>query len=176
MKRAAEKIFIAFVFVGIISCGVYQPIEVVPDHVQTIRINPVKNETQQIELSSDLTEEITNEFIREGRLTVVNRNDADSSIDVTVIEYTKIPISYDENFVAQEYKLNMILNLRFFDRVNKVKLWEDIRENLTGGIEAYVKYYAGPDPEFSETEDEARQRLIEDVAKLILQRTIYGWE
>jgi len=70
MKRAAENIIIAIILAGMISCGVYQPIEIVPDHVRTIRINPVKNETQQIDLSSDLTEEVTNEFIREGRLTV----------------------------------------------------------------------------------------------------------
>lgn len=164
---------VSFLFSG---CGVYEPIEIVPDHIRTIQILPFKNKTQQIRLGTDLYEEVTNEFIKEGRLTVLSTNDADSSLETSIIEYSKIPIAYDENFIAQEYKLKMILNLKFNDHINRVKLWEDVREDLSGGIETSIKYYVGQEEEFAETEEEAKQRLIQDAAKQILQRTIYGWE
>jgi len=177
MKKIIKRIIWLFIWSGFIcGCGIYEPIEVVPDHIQTFRINPVKNKTQQIGLTSDLTEEVINEIVKEGRLTVVSSPDADSSLDIIIIEYSKIPIAYDENFIAQEYKLNMIINLKFYDHIKKLKLWEDVRENLTGGIETWVKYYVGTDTEFPETEEEARQRLVQDIAKKILHRIVYGWE
>ncbi|MFW6172260.1 MAG: LptE family protein [Elusimicrobiota bacterium] len=168
--------FIILLQLMIIGCGVYEPMEIVPDHIQTIRIVPFKNETQEMGLSSELTEEVINEFIKDGRLTVVNSDKADSILKGTIIEYTKIPISYDENFIATEFKLNMIINLSYYDNIEKLKLWEDKREGFDGGIENWVKYYVQQNAEFVETEEEAIQRLVEDTADKILHRTVYGWE
>jgi outer membrane lipopolysaccharide assembly protein LptE/RlpB len=171
-----KKYLLAVFGLLLCGCGVYEPIEIVPDHIQTIRIEPFENNTQQIGLIADLTEELVNEFIKEGRLTVVSAPDADSTLKGTIVEYSKIPLSYDENFVVQEYKLTMIVNLKYYDNIQKVRLWEYTREDLLGGIEVWVKYYVGPDSAIPETEEEARDRLVEDVAEKILQRVVYGWE
>jgi outer membrane lipopolysaccharide assembly protein LptE/RlpB len=176
MKNLLKNILLITAVMFFAGCGVYEPIEVIPDHIQTVRIQPIRNETQQIELTSDLKEEVINEFIKEGRLTVVSNEDSDSVLDITILDYSKMPIDYDENFVAQEYKLTMIINLKFYDNINQVKLWEDVRNDLTGGIEAWVTYFVGTDTEFAETEEEARTRLIQDVSKKILHRTVYGWD
>ncbi len=175
MRVIKRKLYV--VLIGLIfGCGVYEPIELVPDYIRTLQIEPFKNETQQIGLSSDLTQEVINEFIKEGRLTVVNAENSDSVLEGTIIEYSKIPLSYDENFIAQEYQITLIVNLAYSDKIKKLKLWQDVRTGLTGGIETSVKYNVGADAAFAETEEEARQRLIEDISRKILHRTIYGWE
>ncbi len=177
MKTLIKRTMLLLFSAGFISgCGVYEPIEVVPDYIRTLYIKPVKNETQQIGLSSALTQEVINEFVKEGRLTVVGSENSDSSLEATIVEYSKLPIAYNEHLIAQEYKLTMIVNLKFYDHVKKLKLWEDIRMELSGGIESNLKYYVGQEVEFAETEEEARQRLIEDIAGKILHRTVYGWE
>ncbi|MFH1415027.1 MAG: LptE family protein [Elusimicrobiota bacterium] len=172
-----NRVIVMLAAAGFFSgCGVYNPIEVVPDHIRTLNIKTFRNETQQIELTSALTEKVTDEFVREGRLTVVNTKESDSSLEGTIINYSKAPLGYDENFVAQQYMITLIVNIRFYDHINGVRLWEDIREDHTGGIETSVTYDVRPDAPFIETEEEARQRLLEDTAKKILHRTIYGWE
>ncbi len=158
------------------GCGVYEPVEIIPDHLQSIRIEPVRNETSQIGISSDLTQELIDEFIREGRFTVTSSPDADAILYTTVASYSQIPLSYDENFVVQEYKIAMVANLRFIDNVEKLTLWQEKREGFSGGIEAWVNYSVSPEVGITETEEEARERLIENLAQRILQRTVYGWD
>ena len=160
----------------LLGCGVYEPIDIIPDHLQTVRIEPVNNETAQIGISTELTRELIDEFIKEGRFTVTSARDADSVLYTTVAEYSQIPISYDENFVVQEYKLTVIANLEFVDNIERVRLWEEQRKGFTGGIEAWVNYSVSPETGFVETEEEARQRLIRDLAQRILHRTVYGWD
>ncbi len=159
-----------------VGCGVYQPIEIVPDRIRTVRIKQFDNRTDQIDFSEKLTEEVTNQFIREGRLTVKNTEDADSVLEGTISEYKKIPISYDANFITEEYRLIMIVNLVFYDMQERVKLWEEKREDYSGGIETSVTYYVGDTRGITETEDEAWERLIERASEKILNRTLYGWQ
>lgn len=158
------------------GCGVYEPIEILPDHLRSIRIDTVRNETSQVSLGRDLTQQLIDDFVREGRFNVTASEDADAILFTTIAEYSIIPIAYDENFVAQEYKLTMIVNLQFVDNIERVRIFDDRREGLSGGLEAWVNYNASPDMGFVETEEEARERLIRDLSERILQRTIYGWD
>ena len=175
LKFLAGLFILTFIASGCAVVSLYEAVEVVPDNIRNVYIEPVRNETQQVSLSIDLTEKIIDEFIKEGRLTVVGPEEADSTLRTTIIEYSKIPIAYDENFITEEYKLTIIVDLRYYDNIKKVKIFEEVRQDLLGGIEVWVKYYVGKDIELVETEEEARERLIEDVAKEILRRTVYGW-
>lgn len=160
----------------IAGCGAYQPREIVPDQIRSIRIKQFDNKTDQMDFSEKLTEEVTTQFMREGRLTVENTENADSVLEGSIHEYKKIPISYDENFITEEYRLTMIVNLAYYDMEEEVKLWEEKREDHTGGIETSVTYYVGESQGITETEDEAWERLIERAAEKILNRTLYGWQ
>jgi hypothetical protein len=161
------------------GCGVYEPIGIIPDEIRDVRIEQFENKTSQTDISEDLTEEVINNFIKDGRLTVVSRSDADSRLKGAIVEYRKIPVSYDANFIVNEYRLVMVVNLWYYDLVNEVKLWEEVRRDPasgTGGIEARVRYYVGEEMGVTETEEEARQRLIKDAADRITRRTLHGWE
>ncbi len=166
---------IALVFFSA-ACAVYEPVEIVPDHIRTIYIEPFENDTQQLRLGAHLTRELTNDFIRDGRFSVSGRSGADSILSGTIVEYKKIPISFDENFIAEEYSLSMIVNLSFLDNIEKVTLWEEKWDELKGGLETRVRYYVGTDRAFTETEEDARERLIEEMSDAIVRRTVYGWK
>jgi len=158
------------------GCGVYEPVEILPDHLRSLRVDPVSNETSRIGLGQDLTQQLIDDFVREGRFNVTGSENADAILFTTIAEYSRIPIAYDENFVAQEYKITMIVNLQFVDNIEKVRLFDESREGLLGGIEAWVNYNASPDMGFVETEEEAQERLIREISEQIIQRTIYGWD
>ncbi|MEA3506014.1 MAG: LPS assembly lipoprotein LptE, partial [Elusimicrobiota bacterium] len=62
------------------GCGVYEPIGIIPDEIRNIRIEQFENKTSQTDIAEDLTEEVIDNFIKEGRLSVVSRHDADSRL------------------------------------------------------------------------------------------------
>ncbi|NLB34749.1 MAG: LptE family protein [Elusimicrobia bacterium] len=159
-----------------LGCGAYEPVEILPDHLRSLRVNSVSNETSQIGLGQDLTQQLIDDFVREGRFKVTGSDDADAILFTTIADYSKIPISYDENFVAQEYKITMVVNLQFVDNIDRVRIFDESRKGLVGGIETWVNYNASPDLGFVETEEEAKERLIREISERIIQRTIYGWD
>ncbi|MGM0568277.1 MAG: LptE family protein [Elusimicrobiota bacterium] len=172
-----KKLFFFILFTVITAgCAVYEPVEIVPDHIRNIYIAPFENESHQLGLSEELTSQVTNDFIRNGRFSVVSREDADSILRGSIVEYKRIPISFDENFIAEEYSLSMAVDLSFTDRIEKQVLWKEEWDELKGGIEARVRYYVGSDRAFTESEESARERLIEEMSDIIVRRTVYGWK
>jgi hypothetical protein len=140
-----------------------------PGHIRRIAVRPIVNQTQFFGLEEKLRLRVEDEFIRDGRLPYVNsESDADGVIVTEITRYIKEPISYDANHVVEEYKLWVLIDLRFIDRVNNVVLWEEPR------LEQEYRYFVETRPG-GVTEDEARELLWELFARDIVKRTIEGF-
>lgn len=140
-----------------------------PPHIRKMAVRPFANKTQIFGLEDKLRLRVEEEFIRDGRLPYVNvEPDADGVVIGEIANYIKEPISYDANHVAQEYKLWVIMNLSFLDRVNNVILWTEPR------LENEYRYFVETQPG-GVTEEEARERLWDLFARDIVKRTIQGF-
>jgi len=158
----------------------YTPVEILPKHIKSIAVPNFINKTARYGIESKLTDAVIEEFIRDGHLSITKKKDANALLTGEIVTYVLEPLSYDATEVVEQYKLWVVVNLSFQDLTTGELLWEEKREsvdgNLIGGIEGDVRYYVTPRAgRRVETEEEAQDRLVVELADRIVRRTVYGW-
>ncbi len=183
LKRIFIKLFLFAIFYVLFLLGgcSYVPTEVLPEYIHNIYIPVFVNKTSKYGLEDKLTEAVIDEFLRDGKLGVTNKSEADGMLLGEIVEYRLEPISYDANNVVEQYKLWVVVNLTFWDLKKNEILWRDYRHSVNGGyqggIEEYVRYYVTSQAgEVVETEEEAQDRLVQTLSEDIVKRTAYGWK
>ena len=175
-KRIKLGIALLTLSVWLLGCGGYVPVPILPEHIQSIAIKNFDNKTIHYEIEENLTITVTDEFLRDGSLDVVKEQEADALLSGIITQYILEPISYDENDIIEEYKLWVTVDLSFKDLTTDTPdgtgtiLWED--KGMEGSVNYFVSSKAG---ELIETEDEAQDRLVDELAVDIVRRTIEGW-
>ena len=183
MKR---NLYFCGVILGLLvmAGGCYTPqttagVEILPVRIKTIAIPVFDNKTPYYSINEDLTTKTIEKFIQNGRLTVGDAKTADCLLKGEIVKYWIVPLSYNENDVVEQKQLKVIVNLALLDAQNEnVVLWEETwRETQAGteigGIVKEVRFFVSG--ETAETEEDARARIVEELAEEIVKRTIYGW-
>ncbi|MDR2616811.1 MAG: LPS assembly lipoprotein LptE [Endomicrobium sp.] len=178
MKKVILSVCVLFMYcVFFTSCASYTPAgQIIPEHIKNIYVQPVINATNQFGIEGSFTNYITDEFIMDGRLSVVNSSkEADAVIIVTIKRYILEPLTYDVNGVVEQYKLWVIVSASLVDKDNNVSLWTE--PNLEG-IQIYRDTTRRqPDDSFGDgmTEEEARQIIWTKVSRNIIRRVVKGF-
>ncbi|PIU84038.1 MAG: hypothetical protein COS68_00865 [Elusimicrobia bacterium CG06_land_8_20_14_3_00_38_11] len=139
-----------------------------PQNIRKVAIETFKNSTIYYGMEEKLTLTVTNEFIRDGRLAVVNSQEADGILRGEITRYVLEPLTYDENHVVKEYKLWILVDIMLVDRLKNEVVWQE--KNLEGNYRFFVSNIPG-----GITEEEAREIIWEKLARAILKRTIEGF-
>ncbi len=134
-----------------------------PEHIQSVKIIPIRSRVTQYGLEQDITSRVTEMMVRDGRLAVVIE-EQDSEIEGTIAAYSKTPYSYTSSEQVEEYKLEIRVEITFIDLLREM----DIIDNES--VTTWLVY----DPD-KETEIDARNRLLEEAAKDIVRRCLSGW-
>lgn len=134
-----------------------------PEHLQSVKISPIRSRVTQYGLEQDITSRITEMMVRDGRLAVV-LEEQDSEIEGTIASYSRTPYSYTSSEQVEEYKLEIRVEITFIDLLREI----DIISNES--VTTWLVY----DPD-AETEIDARNRLLEESAKDIVRRCLSGW-
>ena len=142
--------------------------QILPTYIKTIYIRPFVNNTNQYGLEEKLTLAVVDEFIRDGRLKIVNSEaEADGVVVGEISKYILQPLTYDANMVTEQYKLWVLLNVHFVDRVKNVTMWTE--PNMEGIQVYYDVTRGGP------TEVEVQQTMWSNFAIDIVKRTMEGF-
>jgi hypothetical protein len=165
----------AFVFSSCAS--IYDPApQILPEHIKNVYVRPFINNTNQFGLEAKFMNAVTDEILRDGRLSLVNTEaEANGILTATIKKYILQPLTYDVNMVAEQYKLWIIVSVSFIDRENDVTLWTE--PNIEG-IQIYKDITnRNTDVSMGEgmTEEEARAVVWEKVSRDIVKRTIKGF-
>lgn len=158
------------VLLAVLGCSSpYTPApQILPANIKTIYIRPFVNNTSQYGLEEKLTLKVVDEFVRDGRLKVVNSEaEADGIIAGEISKYILQPLTYDANMVTEQYKLWVLLNINFIDKAKNITLWTE--PNMEGIQIFYDATRGGP------TEEEVRETLWDSLARDIVKRTIQGF-
>ncbi|MDR1243809.1 MAG: LPS assembly lipoprotein LptE [Endomicrobium sp.] len=178
MKKVILSVCVLFMCcVFFTSCASYTPAgQIIPEHIKNIYVQPVINATNQFGIEGSFTNYITDEFIMDGRLSVVNSSkEADAVIIVTIKRYILEPLTYDVNGVVEQYKLWVIVSASLVDKDNNVSLWTE--PNLEG-IQIYrdtTRRQSGDSFGDGMTEEEARQIIWTKVSRNIIRRVVKGF-
>ena len=144
--------------------------QVLPQHIGKIAVRAFANHTQQYGLEDKLTLAVQAEFNRDGRYSITTEDQADGVVIGDITRYILEPLSYDSNHVPTQYKLWILVDVTFYDKVKNITLWKE--SNMQGQITYYVASSGLPG---SLMEDEARQTIWDMLSRDIRTRTLEGF-
>ena len=162
------------------GCG-YSPKPALPSFMHTIYIKPFVNKiditqlgvnTQEFPIyrpgmEVDLTDAVIRRYQFTGLLRPSSAERADTRLEGELVAFRKDPLRYNTSQQVEEWRLNVVVNLRFYDRQSAESLWEE--SNFTGD----TTYFALGSK--AEAESTALSRAIEDLAKRVVERTVESW-
>ena len=152
------------------GCEILQPsVQVLPPHIRKLAVGLFANRTAVAGLEDRLRLETFNEFVRDGRFAVVSSpDDADGYVTGEILYYILQPTQYGPANDPQQFKLRLIMNLYFVDRVNNVTLWQE--RNLEE-----VLFFTAATLPGGRSEEDARNAALSNLARKIYVRTIDGF-
>ncbi len=115
----------------------------------------------------DLTNAVINRYQFTGLLRPDSAGRADTRLEGELVEFRKDPLRYDTSQRVEEWRLNVVVDLRFYNRHEVEPLWTE--SHFTGD----TTYFALGAK--AEAETSALSRAIEDLAKRIVERTVESW-
>lgn len=164
-----KKLFSLWVIVSLSSCA-HTPIRTLPDHIKSISIPIFTNQTFQYGLEDALTNIVSEEFIKDGRLEVVDRKSADAELNGTVISYERVPFSYNKEGGLDKYRVSVSVRFELTDIHSNKLLWQEQYQ----GIILYISPTSSFEPkDFDITsEQEAIHKALSKIAYYVVNRTI----
>ena len=151
----------------VLLCGIgcEQPsVSLIPDRIHTVAVETFSNKTIRFGLEEELTRNIIDEFIRDGRLSITSTNQADSLLTGEITRYSLEPVSYDENYIVEAYRISVEVDMKYTDLATDKVL---IQETCTPYA---VTYYVTPKAGGAvETEDDAQERLASELAQELVE-------
>src|SRR5882762_4954427 len=158
-------------FLSACSKYYYNPApQLLPNYIQKLAVRGFANHTQQYGLEDKLTLAVQNEFNRDGRYRITTEDQADGVLIGDITRYILEPLSYDSNHVPTQYKLWILVDVTFYDKIKNQTLWKE--SNMNGVLTYYVSSSGLPG---SLSEEEARQTIWDQLARDIRTRTLEGF-
>src|SRR5947208_3577723 len=99
--------------------------QVLPQYIRKIAIRAFANHTQQYGLEDKLTLAVQQNFNLDGRFQVTTEDQADGVLIGDITRYILEPLSYDSNHVPTQYKLWILADATFYDKVKNQTLWKE---------------------------------------------------
>ena len=179
--RASSVYFLtSIVCVLVGGCG-YTTRPGLASHLKTVYVKPFVNKIDLTQLTTNLQQfpiyrhgmevDITNAVISRyqftGLLRPASAQRADCRLEGELLEFRRDPLRYDASQQVEEWRLNIVVNLRFVDQTMNILLWEE--QGLTGD----TTYFALGTR--AESEATALSRATTDLARRIVERSVESW-
>lgn len=150
-------------------------------HLKTIYVKPFVNKIDLTVLPTnqqqfpiyrhgmevDLTNEVINRYQFTGLLRPARVERADCRLEGELLEFRRDPLRFDASRQVEEWRLNIVVNLRFIDQTTNTVLWEE--QGLTGDTTYFT---TGAN---AESETSALSRARTDLARRIVERSVESW-
>jgi hypothetical protein len=147
----------------------YKPnAQILPQHIKKIHVRPFINRTEVFALEDRLTISVVDEFLNNGQYSIVNENQADGVLAGEIMRYILLPVQYDTQLVPTVYRMEVLLTLRFIDKTTNETIWQE-----PGLVQVYT--YSASTLPGGMSEEQAREKLWANFAKMIVKRTIQGF-
>ena len=178
--RAHVCLFLAPICVLVGGCG-YTTRPGLASHLRTIYVKPFTNKIDVTRLTSgserfpiyrhgmevSLTNAVINRYQFTGLLRPASAERADCRLEGEVVDFRRDALRYNASQQVEEWRLNIVVNLRFFDQTTQQLLWEET------GFTGDTTYFAlGAN---AESESAALDRAVTDLTRRIVEQTVENW-
>ena len=139
-----------------------------PSYIKTVVVPTIENETLEPGIEQEVTIGLTEEFVEDGRLKLGTTSTADARLDARLTQYENKVNNYSASQQPLDYILVVSLEVQLRDMVKNRELWSDDR------LTATAVYVPGGASGLT-TEREARQQVIQEIARDVVTRTLEQW-
>ena len=129
-----------------------------------------ENRTDRGDLGPALADSLVEAFLDRNILKIANESSADSRVECVILEYVRRPYTVDENENVQEYRVEIVAEVRFVDIRKNKTLWE---EGRLAQWDTYNFTEVGGQP--AETEEQGIGKVLSKMTDDIVNRTVEGW-
>ena len=162
------------------GCG-YTTRPGLPSNFRTVYIAPFSNKIDltQIQtgyqnfpiyrpaMEADVTKNVINRFQFTGLLRPASKDKADTRLEGELVEFRRDALRYSASQNVEEWRLSIVVNVRFYDQAANTLVWEESR--LTGDATFFT---IGAN---AKSETSALDLALEDVARRVVERTVESW-
>ncbi len=118
-------------------------------------------------LEVDITNAVIDRFQFTGLLRPAGADRADAHLEGELVDFRRDALRYNASQQVEEWRLNLVVNLRFIDQSTQTLLWEE------SGFTGDTTYFAlGAN---AQSESQALDRAVTDLARRIVERTVENW-
>jgi len=169
MVKKFIKYFIVVSIIMLFGCSYSLRTNQYP-YLKTIRILPVENRTTESNIDLEVSEYLSDNFQKDGRLLQVTES-PDVLLECALTFYEEIIYSSDSANNIEEYQVKMNFSVKMTDLINDIVLYENKRLALS-------KRYATNDAITSadyNNRDDAETGIYEELFTKIIQNTLEDW-
>lgn len=163
-RRLLTFLSVLILLLPLAGCGIYSFSGAVPTHLQTVAIPIFENQTAEFGLDQEMTDEVVNTFTIDNTLKIVDLRNADSALYGTIARVDDQPSTYSADESVQEYRVTIVVRVRYEDLTNGKVVWEQTISN-------FDNYDPGDPADREAAVGEAMRKITED----ILNKTVSGW-
>lgn len=148
------------------GCGVNHS-RSIPPNVNNVYFAPVENNSSEPGLENILTDEATQQILADGRVELVDKDQADVVVKSTITQYRRIPLIYNDQDIVQQYKVRVEMRIRMLDADtgDELNRFDNVFRETT---------YSDVNPP-AETEFDAQQRVLRKLARDVVTTVVEGW-
>jgi outer membrane lipopolysaccharide assembly protein LptE/RlpB len=139
-----------------------------PSYIKTLQIPTAQNQTLKVELADELTTALTDRFVADGHLHVV-QSDADAVLETDVTGYENRVFGFNAQQQAQEYIVVITVQMTLRDRVKNKELWSEDK------VRGTASYFPGAAGQTVSSEEAARQLAFKQIVDFAISRSVEGW-
>ncbi len=169
MRLFALTTCIAIIVISLAGCLGYRMGTLLPEDIKTIYVPTFKNTTGEPNLEVRATNAVIDKLNVDGTLRVVsNREEADSVLEATIVEYKRKPVRYSRVSDPTEYRLTITVNAGFTNLRTGETFWKD--QPISGEAEFVVRRG------LPSSERAALPAAFDDLAHDIVETVVEGWQ
>jgi outer membrane lipopolysaccharide assembly protein LptE/RlpB len=174
-RNHTSIIILAILLMAMSSCGyrLSGKGSLVPEGARTIAVPAFINNTNEPYVDVEMTKAVVDEFIADGRLRIVDVEEADLALRGSVVKYEVTALSFTADSYVQQYRVRIVVNASLEDLKTKKILW---REN---SIEAaFISDYPVAIGNITATKiakESAIKKASQDIAWTLRSRVLEGF-
>ena len=170
MRRRALLAIVLLVGLATGGCG-YSLRPSLPAGIKSVHVPVLENRTQEAGIKDFITQALTQAVVTGARARVVRREEADATLEGTIVEYVLTPLSYDSSANVTRYRVIIGLSLTLRDlRKNGEVIWQQERIQDRADFDV-----AGQQTRNISLENLALQKAAQDVARTIVSFAFEGF-